>query len=239
MSNCPSSVANAKTEIKDTDKGVEVTVTASEKADIDEIRARAKKVEEHTKPPPPDAVKGGHTGKGGAGGSMGRCPVVLNDTTVVVAEVEKGSKFTIEPKDVKELDWLRREAKERLAELATGEKGDRKMANCPSAVKGSTTAVKEAGGNVVVTVTSKDEAATKEIRERAKKLAAGKHDNSKKHEGDGSGAGGGDCPALAEGAKSTFKDVDGGTEITITPDKKDDAKKIFEEVTNRAKPFSG
>ncbi len=239
MSNCPSSVTNAKTEIKDTDKGVEVTVTASEKADVDEIRARAKKVEEHGKAAAPsDATKGAHTGKGAAGGSMGRCPVVLNDTSVVVAEVESGSKFTIEPKDAKELDWLRREAKERLAEIG-GEKGARKMGNCPSAVNGAATTVKDVGGNTVVTVTSKDEAGTKEIRERAKKLGGGKHDNAKKHEGDGSGSGGGDCPAFAEGAKSTFKDVDGGTEITITPDKKDDAKKILEEVTNRAKPFAG
>lgn len=238
MSNCPSSVQNAKTEIKDTDKGVEVTVTATEKADVDEIRARAKKVEEHGKAAPSDAPKGSHTGKGAAGGSMGRCPVVLNDTTVVVAEVENGSKFTIEPKDAKELDWLRREAKERLAEIG-GEKGARKMSNCPSAVNGAVTTVKAAGDDTIVTVTSKDEATMKEIRARATKLGSGKHDNSKKHEGDGSGSGGGDCPALAEGSKSTFKDVDGGTEITIKPEKKEDAKKILEDIQNRAKPFAG
>lgn len=240
MSNCPSSVANAKTDIKDTDKGVEITITASGKADVDEIRARAKKIEEHGKAAAPsDGAKGGHTGKGAAGGSMGRCPVVLNDTSVVVAEVENGSKFTVEPKDAKEVEWLRREAKERLAEMGAGAKGDRKMGNCPSSVNGAVTTVKASGDDVVVTITSKDEAATKEIRERAKKLSEGKHDGSKKHEGDGSGSGGGDCPALSEWAKPTFKDIDGGTEVTLKADKKEDAKKVLEEAQNRAKPFAG
>ena len=235
MSNCPSGVANAKTDIKDTDKGVEITVTASEKADIEEIKARAKKLEEHGKSPS-EADKGSHSGKGGGGGGMGRCPVVLNDTNVTVAVVDTGAKFTVEPKDVKELEWLRRESKERLAEMGM-DKGERKMANCPSSVKDAKTSVKEAGATVVVTIVSKDAASTKEIRERAKKLSDGKHDQKGKHDGAGSGPQAGQCPAAIEGTTAAVKEVEGGVEITLTPAKKEELKKVLEEAQARAKPF--
>lgn len=236
MANCPSSVTGAKTEIKDTDKGVEILVTSTDKAATEEIRTRGKKIPEHAAG---EGKNPAHSGKGGGGGSMGRCPIVQNDTTITYAEVEGGAKFTVEPKDEKERDWLRREAKERLAEMGDS-RGDRKMANCPNTVEGAKTTVKEAAGAVVVTVVAKDvkdEAATKNIRERAKKLAEGKHDQKDKHGGDGSGPMAGRCPAAVEGTKSAVKDVDGGAEITLTPEKKEDLKKVLEEAQDRAKPY--
>jgi hypothetical protein len=234
MANCPSSVANAKTDIKDTDKGVEILVTSTDKAAIEDIRTRGKKIPEHATT---DGKNAAHSGKGGGGGSMGRCPIVQNDTTIAYAEIEGGAKFTVEPKDEKERDWLRREAKERLAEMGDA-RGDRKMANCPSTVEGAQTTIKEAAGTVVVTVVAKDpkdEASTKSIRERAKKLAEGKHDKKDNHDGSGSGPKAGRCPAAIEGTKSAVKDVDGGAETTLTPEKKEDLKKVLEEAQDRAK----
>jgi len=239
MSNCPAAVDKAKTEIKDVPKGVEITVTAADKAGNDEIHARSKSVVEHAKA---DAAKGQHTGAGGGGGSMGRCPIVIGGTDVTAADVEGGMKFTVLSKDQKELDWLRRESKERLAAMGTGEKGDRKMANCPSGVTGAKTKVKEAGGAAVVTVVAKDakdEASVKDIRDRAKKNAELKHDGSDKakHDGDGGGAGDGRCPSVYEGATVTAKDVDGGTELTVKPKAAGDLKKMVAEASDRAKRF--
>lgn len=239
MSNCASSVANAKTEIKDIDKGVEITVTASEKADVDEIKVRAKDVTERVKS---EAKKEQHSGEGGGAGVMGRCPIVLSGTDVAVKDVDKGAVFTVTAKDDKEVEWLRREAKERLAALQEPEKGDRKMSNCPSAVAGSKTTVKDTADAVVVTVVAKDakeEAAVKEIRERAKKIAEGKHESTAKdhHAGDGDGAGAGRCPAVLEGATASAKDVDGGSEITLKPKAGGDVKKLAQEAQDRAKNF--
>jgi TusA-related sulfurtransferase len=239
MSNCPAAVEKAKTEIKDVDKGVEVTVTAADKAGTDEIRARSKSVTEHAKA---DAAKGQHNGAGGSGGSMGRCPIVIGGTDITAVDVEGGAKYTVLSKDAKELDWLRRESKERLAAMGTAEKGDRKMANCPSAVTGAKTSVKEAAGAVVITVLAKDakdEASVKDIRDRAKKNVELKHDGSdkEKHDGDGGGAGDGRCPSVHEGATVTAKDVDGGSEITVKPKAAADLKKTATEATDRAKRF--
>ncbi len=239
MSNCPAAVDKAKTEIKDVDKGVEVTVTAADKAGTDEIRARSKSIVEHAKA---DAAKGQHNGAGGSGGSMGRCPIVIGGTDISAVDVDGGAKYTVLSKDAKELDWLRRESKERLAAMGTGEKGDRKMANCPSAVTGAKTTVKEAGGAVVVTVLAKDakdETSVKDIRERAKKNAELKHDGSDKtkHDGDGGGSGDGRCPSVHEGATATVKDIDGGAEITVKPKAAGDLKKLSTEASDRAKRF--
>lgn len=235
MMNCPAAAANAKTEIKDVDKGVEITVTASDKADIEEIKKRTKAIEERAKS---EASAPQHTGKGGGAGVMGRCPIVIGGTNVAVAALDNGAKFTVTVKDDKEVDWLRRESKERLAVIKEGS-GDRKMANCPSAVKGAKTTVKEAGGAVVVSVSAKDEAATKDIRERAKKLPELKHDKADKdpHDGSGAGAGEGRCPAVLEGTTATVKDIDGGAEITLKPKAAADLKKLTQEAQDRAARF--
>jgi len=239
MSHCSAAVQGAKTEIKDIDKGVEIVVTAADAKVTEEIRGRAKTTAERAKG---ESTKPQHSGQGGGGGVMGRCPVVLGGTEVKVEDVDGGSKFTVTAKDAAEVDWLRREAKERLAALETGDGGDRKMQNCPSAAKDSKTTVKEAGGSIVVTVVAKDaknEAVVKDIRDRAKKSAETKHEGTgKEHAGTGAGGGKeGRCPSVLENADITAKDVDGGSEISLKPKKAEDLKKLTEEATARAKPF--
>ncbi len=240
MGHCPVAAPGAKTEVKDVDKGVEIIVKGADAKVTEDIRARAKTIVERAKG---ESTKPQHSGQGGGGGVMGRCPIVLGGTEVKVEDTEGGSKFTVTAKDAAEVDWLRRETKERLAVLEEpGGEGERKMANCPSAVKDSKTSVKEAGGNIVVTVVAKDpknEAVVKDVRERAKKAGETKHAGDGKAHG-GTGAGGGKegrCPAVLEETEATVKDVDGGSEITLKPKKKEDLKKLMEEAKARAKPF--
>ncbi len=239
MANCPNAAPNAKTELKDTPKGIEILVSATEAKDVEEIRRRAKEISDKAKG---EATKAPHTGTGGGGGAQGRCPIVMNDTEITVADIDKGSKFTVVAKNDKEVDWVRREAKERLAAMSepgAEEAGRGKMANCPSAVEGAKTAVKEDKGSIVLTITAKDEAKTKEIRDRAKKLAEIKHDNPKKgsHGGTGAGAEAGRCPAVLEGTTASVKEIDGGAEIALKPKNAADLKKLVTEATERAARF--
>ena len=241
MSNCPAAVTGAKVEIKDVDDGVELTITAADAKATEEIKERSKTIAERAKG---ESTKPQHSGKGGGGGVMGRCPIVLGGTDVKIEDAAGGMKFTVTAKDKAELDWLRREAKERQAALETGpEGGERKMANCPSAVKDSKTSVKEDKGAIVITVVAKDpknEAAVKDIRDRAKKNVDTKHEGAgKEHAGTGAGGGKeGRCPSVLENTEAAAKDVDGGTEITVKPKKVDELKKLLEEAQARAKPFA-
>jgi hypothetical protein len=100
-----------------------------------------------------------------------------------------------------------------------------KMANCPSAVEGATTAVEDGEGVVIVTVTSDDEAKMAEIRKRATTLAGLNSADSTevKHSGQRTGGGGlGRCPVVLDNVEVTAEDVDKGTKITLKP--KDAAK---------------
>src|ERR1043165_4269304 len=142
MSHCPNSVEGAATEVKDTKEGVDLVVTAKGGGTVKDIRERAKHLVEAYKN---ESGKAQHTGEGQGGGQFGRCPVVMKETTVEAKDVEGGWKISAKTKDAKEVDWLRREATERLAELSEPggkDAGKRKMAHCPSAVEGATTAVK-------------------------------------------------------------------------------------------------
>ncbi len=111
MANCPSAVAGAMTAVADTKDAVEVTVVAKDKAGTEEIRARGKKLVEAAKIPAPAEIK--HSGTGTGGGEVGHCPVVLDDTTVEVAEVEGGAKFTVKPAKPEDLAALVTESKRR------------------------------------------------------------------------------------------------------------------------------
>jgi hypothetical protein len=240
MAHCPAAAPGAKTEVKDVDGGVELVIKASDAAGTTEIRDRGKTIAERAKG---EAGKQQHSGQGGGGGIMGKCPVVLGGTDVKVEETDGGSKITVTAKDKAEVDWLRRETKERLAALeGPAADGDRKMANCPSAVTGAKTAVKDQGGSIVVTVVAKDakdEASVKDIRARAKAQSELKHEgDGKEHAGRGTGGGKeGRCPSVLENTDMAVKDVDGGSEITLKPKKKEDKETLLQEAQDRAKRF--
>jgi TusA-related sulfurtransferase len=243
MTHCPNAVTGAKTEIKDTKEGVEITVTSSDAAAVKEIRERAKHSVEASKAD--DAGKK-HTGEGTGGGALGRCPVVAKNTVVEASDVEGGSKISVKPKDAKEADWLRRETKERNAELAQPgalDAGQGRMAHCPNAVEGATTAIKETKDTIEISVTAKGDAAVKDIQARAKHLveAAKLDPTDVKHTGDGKGGGGlGRCPVVVKDTTVDSKEIAGGAMLTVKPKKAADFDALKKEVQERnAKLASG
>jgi hypothetical protein len=119
MQHCPTAVEGAKTEIKDLPDGVEVTVTSPNGAKAEEIRKRSKHVVDAAKKDPATVA---HTGDGHGGGGLGRCEVVLKDTTVTTENVEGGSKLTVKPTKPVDLEWLKKETRERQAANAAGSK---------------------------------------------------------------------------------------------------------------------
>lgn len=238
MSHCPNAVDGATTEIKDTPDGVDLLVTAKDEAATKEIRERAKHLVEAGKTEGGEAPK--HTGEGQGGGRFGRCPVVMKNTDVTTKEIPGGTQLTVKAKDAKEADWLRREAKERQAELGepgAKDAGPRKMANCPSAAHGATTAVKENKDSVEVTVTAQDAAVTADIRERTKRiLEAAKEDStSVKHTGDGKGGGGlGRCPVVLKDTTVEGKEVPGGSAFVVKPKAAAELAALVKETKDRA-----
>jgi hypothetical protein len=100
-----------------------------------------------------------------------------------------------------------------------------KMANCPSAAAGATTAVKADKAAVTVSVTAKEKEVIAEIQKRAKKLSTldTSADADIKHTGEGTGGGQlGKCPVVMTDVTLKVKDLKNGSAITMTP--KDKAK---------------
>ena len=117
MKNCPTAVEGAKTVVKNTDQGVELTVTGKNEA---EIRKRAKHVVDAAAADPTSVA---HEGNGHGGGGLGLCLVVLKDTTVTSEDIPGGSKLTVKPNKPIDLDWLKKETKDRqVAMESTGKK---------------------------------------------------------------------------------------------------------------------
>lgn len=224
MANCPTSAANAIVALKDVPGGIEVSVTGKDEALVADIRARAKKLVEADRTEVDAGVK--HSGHGEGGGRYGRCTIIMRNTALVTAEIPGGIKATVKAKDAGEVDWLRRETRERDREAkspgAEGA-GAQRMGHCPSAVTGAKTEVKDVKDGIVVTITGPADA-LKDIRERAAHTAsvAKMADAAKlEHNGEGKGGGGlGRCPVVVEGETTVVvKDIPTGAEITVTTKK--------------------
>lgn len=240
MANCPTAVPGATVAIKDVEGGVEIAVTADDEATTRDVRERTKKlVEAMHKDADAGVVK--HTGQGQGGGVYGRCTVVMKNTKLETAEIAKGTKLTVKAKDKSEIDWLRRETRDRDKEAklpAASGAGAQRMAHCPSAVNGASTTVKDVKDGVVVTVIGKGDA-VKDIRDRAKHTAevAKKGDTAKlEHTGGGEGGGSlGRCPVVVEGETTVdVKEVEGGAELTV---KAKDVAALQKETKARAANF--
>jgi hypothetical protein len=241
MAHCPSAVDAATTAIADVDGGVQVTVTAKGDLAVGDVRARARFLADAAKSTT-STVK--HTGKGEGSGIFGRCPVVMRETMVDVSDVEGGSTIVVRPKDAAQLDWLRRETRERAAEdeaaPASKGAGGGKMSHCPSAVDGSSTVIRDGKGSFDVIVTAPSDPAVKQIRERARHLVeAAKLDPVQvAHTGDGTGGGGvGRCPVVMKDTVVTEKDIDGGAQLTVAPTKPENLAAIRHEAQDRVEKF--
>jgi|GEM_PF-1547125 len=246
MGHCPDAVTGAKTSIADVPGGVEVSVTSADANAVADIRARVKALLDAQKN---QGASVKHNGTGEGGGLLGRCPIVLRDTTLTVADLADGTKITVKVEDPKEVDWLRRETRDREEDLeaAGSPAGAGKMSHCPSAVEGATTVVKNTkdGVAVVVTATAADE--TKAIRMRTRHLldiakapgpGAAAAAAAMSHTGEGGGGGGiGRCPVVLKDTSLTSKDVAGGSEIDVKAKKTADVSKLQEEAKERAAKF--
>lgn len=244
MSNCPTAVTGVETAIKDVDGGVEIAITAKDEAATKEIRERAKKSLEadnlNLKADGGATVQHNHSGAGG--GTTGRCTIIQRGTKLSSAEIPGGVKMTVLAKDKSELDWVRRETRERDLEAkskASEGAGAHRMAHCASAVEGAKTAVKDTKDGVVVTITGPADRVA-EIRSRAKHTAdvAKKGDAAKvQHSGEGTGGGGvGRCPIVVEGETAVdLKEIPNGVEATVTTKK--DIAALQKEAKDRAANF--
>lgn len=126
MQHCPTAVKGAKTEIQDGKDAVEITVTASDAKATEEIRKRATHLTQSAKSDPTSVV---HNGEGHGGGGLGMCEVVLKDTTVTAEDVEGGSKITVKPTKPVDLEWLKKETRQRHAANSGGKKKSSKSAS--------------------------------------------------------------------------------------------------------------
>ena len=103
----------AKTTIAETKDAVVITVTGN----ADEIRKRAKHVVDAAKQDPATVL---HDGSGHGGGGLGRCEIVMKDTTVTAKDVDGGSEITVKPVKPVDFEWLKKETHTRHAANATG-----------------------------------------------------------------------------------------------------------------------
>ncbi|HEY8088763.1 MAG TPA: hypothetical protein VIF09_12980 [Polyangiaceae bacterium] len=235
-------MTGAKTAIADVPGGVVLTVTSTDATATGDIRARVQALVDAQKNAGA-SVK--HTGNGEGGGLLGRCPVVLKDTTLATADVDGGTKVTVTSKDPAEVDWLRRETRDRQEDLeaAGSPAGINKMAHCPSAIAGTTTTLKNNKDGVTVTVTGKDDATAKSIRERVHHLLeVSKNPDAgaavASHTGEGGGGGSvGRCPVVLKDTTLTAKDVPNGSQVDVKAKTAAAVSKLQDEAKERAAKF--
>jgi hypothetical protein len=240
MANCPTAAPGATVALKDVEGGIEISITGKDEAAAKEIKARMTKLVEADRNEVEAGVKHDHAGSGG--GIYGRCTIVMRNTKLETADIANGVKATVKAKDKGEVDWVRRETRDRdkEAKSPTAEgAGIHKMAHCPSAVEGAKTAVKDSKEGVIVTVTGTGDK-VKEIRDRAKHTAdVSKMPEAPKveHNSEGKGGGGlGRCPIVVEGDTTVdVKDIDNGVEITVKAKK--DVAGLQKEAKARAANF--
>ncbi len=241
MAHCPNAVDGAVTNISDVPGGVAIAITGTSADITTQIRARSQALLEASK-----NQDGGvhHNGTGEGGGKFGRCPVVMRNTTLDLSTIDNGSKLVVKPQTTAELDWLRRETRDRNAELQAPNSagaGGGKMLHCPSAADGANTVIADIAGGVTVTVTGKSDAQTNDIRDRAKHLvqAAADPTPTGAHDGNGNGGGGlGRCPVVVNDTTVIAKDVTGGSQITVKATKPNGVDGLRKETRDRLANFA-
>jgi hypothetical protein len=167
----------------------------------------------------------------------------VRNTKLVTAEIAKGAKVTVSPKDKTELDWLRRETKDRDKEAKSAGAegaGAQRMAHCPSAVPNAKTTVKDSKDGAIVTVTGPADKVA-DIRARAKHTAdVAKQGDAGKVEHSGGGTGGGAfgrCPIVVEGDTTVdVKEIPEGVEVEVKTKK--DVGALQKEVKARAAVYA-
>ena len=117
--NCPSAVIGATTVIVDDPAAagkLVLSITAKNDAATTTIRKRVAHLVE-VQGAPDVQVK--HTGEGQGGGGAGMCPVLTTkDVKLAAADIEGGSKVTLEPQNGAALDAIRKDVEVRVTKTA-------------------------------------------------------------------------------------------------------------------------
>jgi hypothetical protein len=114
--------------------------------------------------------------------------------------------------------------------------GSGHMQNCPAAVPGAKTEIKDGPDGVQITVTSDSAAKVDEIRKRAKHVVevAKADPTTVAHNGDGHGGGGlGRCEVVLKDTVVTSEDVQGGSRLTVKPTRTIDLDWLKKEIATR------
>lgn len=112
---CPTHIKTAKIAMADIDGGYTVTVTSTDKGDVQRIveySAYMAGASKHAKDPEDALKRGGHTGN-----RNNNCPILLKDTVVTQVPVSGGATLTVKPKDAANLVGLRKKARQTLKVL--------------------------------------------------------------------------------------------------------------------------
>jgi hypothetical protein len=113
MRHCPSAVPGAITTIETSPGSVDLVITAGEADPAREIVSRSRAAERLGRPVGPVLHDGSHSGPG----TIGHCPLIRVDTTIIVDDVPGGVRVRIRPTDPNKLDDLRAAVKARVDAL--------------------------------------------------------------------------------------------------------------------------
>jgi hypothetical protein len=108
---CPAYARGADVKVEDIPSGVRVTVTSADADKVDEIRANARYLEGASA-----AGAGADAldfGDGPTSDRNSNCPIVLDGTSVAVAEIAGGATLDVTAKDAAGVDLVRKQAHER------------------------------------------------------------------------------------------------------------------------------
>ena len=120
MMHCPSAVDGAETKVEATDAAVKLTITSADKAKVAEIQKRAQHLASLTAE---ETAEIKHTGQGTGGGALGKCPVVMDGTTLVVESNDQGAVISMTVADAAKLPDLAKTASARAVAMSA-EGGD-------------------------------------------------------------------------------------------------------------------
>lgn len=115
MMNCPSAVADARTVVRDTERGVDVVVTTTDPAArVELIKLAHFHASQDRMSEWPE-----HTGKHGGPGTIGHCPILHDGTTITLSQTENGVILHVVARSSDRVRWLQEQTAARAASIPT------------------------------------------------------------------------------------------------------------------------
>lgn len=113
MLNCPSAVESARTTVRNTERGVDVTVTTTDPAArVELIKLAHFHASQDRMSDWPE-----HTGKHGGPGSIGHCPILHEGTVITLSDTENGVILHVVARSSDRVRWLQEQTAERAASI--------------------------------------------------------------------------------------------------------------------------